>query len=101
MHSFTADVCRAMATDYYGVVGGDEAEVRQLLPWQYPSTIAVPAAEFPRLHSALTLSRHEVDALGGLRLLRAGRVPAFAPHRGSPAAAHFIATNVIPDAALE
>jgi hypothetical protein len=80
------------------VGGGAGAVVQQLqLPWQYPSAIGLLDAEFPRLHRALRLSRHEVDALGGLHQLRlrAGQVPALA------AAHSFIAANAIPGAALE
>lgn len=69
-------------------------------------------AEFPRLHSALTFSRHEVDVLGGLHLFRPyyleHDVPAPAPanNHGPPhddvaAVPHIVANFVRPDAALD
>jgi hypothetical protein len=64
----------------------------QQLPLQHQAPAAAPLlpAAFPRLHAALTFSRHEVDALGGLHLFRADYVehdvpaPAGAPNNQPP-----------------
>lgn len=87
-----------MAMDY--PVGGAAAVVQQQLHLQDPTTTGLLDGEFPRLHSALTLSRREVDALGGSHLPRAGHVRAREAHAENLAPL-FIAANAIPDAALE
>jgi hypothetical protein len=85
-----------MANVAGGVAGGAQLLARQ----GRPSDALLLPADFPSLHPALTFSRHEVDALGGLRIVQ--RPPAHAamnPQAGG--APHINGNIVIPDEARE